>query len=66
MSPESKTPTTPTQRKAAERERQRALGHTRLELYAPKAHHAQIKAFARELQNDARALQDKNSPPELP
>lgn len=56
--PESKpTPTTPTQRKAAERERQRALGHTRLELYAPKAHHAQIKAFARELQNDARALQ---------
>lgn len=46
MSPESKTPTTPAQRKAAERQRQRALGHTRLELYAPKAQHAQIKAYA--------------------
>lgn len=43
-------PLTPAQRKAAQRQRQRNNGLVQLELWAPREHHAQIKAFATALQ----------------
>jgi hypothetical protein len=52
-------PRTPAERQAAARERRRALGLVKLELWARPAHHAKIRAYAGRL--DGKTAQPRSN-----